>query len=76
MKKEKERFNFLKLKYLIKDRYGSQQAFAEKMNMSEDLLSMKLNNRIRIKYEEILKMIELLDIQNEDVKSVFFTKEC
>lgn len=70
------KFDFLKLKYLIKTKYKTQEELAKELNISVTSLSNKLNNRVPFSYDEVYILINLLGIDNKDVKDVFFTKEC
>ena len=53
--------------------FGSRQAFAEAVGISKGTLSMKLNNRSRITFEEVIKWAELLSIDPEEIGLYFFT---
>lgn len=53
--------------------FGSRQAFAEAVEISKGTLSMKLNNRSKIQYDEILKWADLLGIVPEEIGLYFFT---
>lgn len=53
--------------------FGSRQAFAEAVGISKGTLSMKLNNRSRITFEEVIKWAELLGIEPEEIGLYFFT---
>ena len=68
-------FNYSKLAGRIKEKFGTQSNFAKAMGLSERSLSLKMNNRMPWKQTEILKAIELLDIDTEQVHLYFFTEK-
>ena len=65
---------FAKLKGRIKEKFGTQQAFAEAMEISTVTISMKLNGKIEWKSDEIGKASELLEIPLEEVGIYFIRK--
>ncbi|MDD2496230.1 MAG: DUF739 family protein [Tissierellia bacterium] len=65
-------FNYSKLKGKIIENYGTQAAFARGMNMSERTLSLKLNNKIYFRQDEIIKAASLLNIRAEEIREYFF----
>lgn len=67
------KFDFSLLTGRIIAVYGSRQAFAEAVGISKGTLSMKLNNRSRITFEEVIKWAELLGIIPEEIGLYFFT---
>ena len=67
------KFDFRLLTGRIIAVYGSRQAFAEAVGISKGTLSMKLNNRSRITFEEVIKWAELLGINSEEIGLYFFT---
>ena len=56
----------------IVEKYGSNAKFAEDMEWSERTLSLKLNNKVAWKQPEIVKAIELLSLNEEDITRYFF----
>jgi len=70
------KFDFLKLKYLIKTKYEKQEELAKELNITLTSLSNKLNNRTPFSYDEIYKLISLLGISDNEIKEVFFKPEC
>lgn len=67
-------FNYLKLKGRIIEKYGSQLEFSKAMGISENTLSLKLNNKVRFTSDDIIKIADLLEIDKNDVGSYFFTQ--
>ena len=55
-------FKYAKLSGRIKEKFKTQERFAEAMNMSPRSISLKLNNKREWKQNEIDKACELLEI--------------
>lgn len=69
-------YDFSKLKGRIKERFNTQNDFADAMNMAPNTLSSKLNNQSDFSSQEISKAIELLNIDApEEAWTTFFTKK-
>lgn len=68
-------FSYDKLKGKIKERFGTQDAFAKAIGMSRATLSIKLNNSSEFSQNEILKAIELLGLSKVNVDEYFFTQK-
>lgn len=69
---KKLEFDFSLLTALIIAVFGSRKAFAEALGISKGTLSMKLNNKSRWSYEDIIKACELLGIDPRDIGIYFF----
>ena len=67
-------FNNDELILRIRRKFGSQQKFAEVIDISNVSLSLKLNNHVGITREEVAQWSELLEIPKEEIGSVFFTQ--
>lgn len=65
-------FNYSKLKGKIKEVYGTQYLFAEKMGLSNQCVSNKLNNKVEWTQREIEKTVKILGIKNEEICDYFF----
>lgn len=65
-------FNYSKLNGKIVEVCGTQSKFAELMGLSEKTISLKLNNKIMFKQDEILKAIKILRVPVGDVQEYFF----
>lgn len=68
-------FDFSKLKGRIVEKYGSQAEFAKAFGISENSLSLKMNNKSRFTSDDIIKIADMLDIPQIDVGSYFFTQK-
>ena len=67
-------FDFSKLLGKITEKYDTQYNFAKAMGLSEHSLSVKLNNKVPWKTTEIVKAMELINIDSSDVSAYFFKK--
>lgn len=67
--------NYAKLRGKIKEVFGTQEAFAESMDMSTVSVSQRLNNKLEWKTSEIVKACMKLGIPLEKAAEYFFTKE-
>lgn len=68
-------YNYRKLLGKITEVYMTQGAFADALGLSERSLSLKLNNKVRFKQDEISKACSLLGIKLEEVSAYFFTQD-
>lgn len=66
-------YDYKKLNGKIIEVCGTQAVFAEKMQLSERTISLKLNNKISWKQTEIQKALEILSLSDEDIQVYFFT---
>lgn len=64
--------DFSKLSGRIVEKYGTQYNFAIALGLSERSLSLKLNNKVSWKDEEMEKIIDLLDLKIDDIPEYFF----
>ena len=60
-------FKYAKLSGRIKEKFKTQERFAEAMNMSPRSISLKLNNKREWKQNEIDKACELLEIPTSEM---------
>lgn len=65
-------FDYSLLKGKIKEKFDSNKNFAKKLGISEATLSYKLNHKIQFSQSEIIKIVELLDVNKEDINKYFF----
>lgn len=72
-RKEKEEVDHSKLRGLIREKYGTQEAFAKAMGISDCSVSKKLNGHTEWDVSEIRLACELLGIRSEDIPLYFFT---
>ena len=70
------KYDFAKLKGKIKEKFNTQNEFAEAMEMASNTLSSKLNNQSDFTSNEISKAVELLNVNSPvEAWEIFFTKE-
>ena len=67
--------SYAKLRGKIREKFGSEAAFAAAMGMNPASLSAKLGNKSPWKREEIEKACQLLDIPICEVHLYFFSRE-
>lgn len=67
--------SYSKLRGKIREVFGTQEAFANAMNMDRSTLSLKLNGKSEWTCSEIEKACGLLYINIADVHAYFFTKK-
>ena len=72
---EKIFFDYSKLAGRIKEKFGSQRAFAEVMGITEATLSAKMNGYTYFNQAEIEKAVRLLDLETESTYEYFFSRK-
>ena len=65
--------DFSKLSGKIVAKYGTQYNFAIALGLSERSLSLKLNDKVGWRAEEMERAIDLLDLDLNDIPAYFFT---
>ena len=65
-------YNYSKLLGRIVEKVGTQSKFAEKMELSERTVALKLNGKVGWKQDEIAKACSVLDIRDMDIPNYFF----
>lgn len=68
-------FDYSKLRGRIVEKYGSQAAFADAIDMSISTLNLKLNNKSEWSTTEIVEACKLLDVELTDTYSYFFKEK-
>ena len=70
-------FDYSKLRGRITEKFGSIKAFAEAYGLSNVTMSKKLNGKVAVSPEDIVKWSapELLDIQPSEYHLYFFVKK-
>lgn len=68
-------FDFSKLRGRIVEKFGSCEAFAEAVGLPKSAISTRLNNRVMIDSEEMVRWSQpdLLDIPLEEIYVYFLT---
>lgn len=65
-------YDYSKLNGKIVEVFGTRGNFAKQMGLSERTISLKLNNKVFWKQNEIQKAINLLNIQIKEMQDYFF----
>lgn len=68
-------FDYSKLLGRIKEKFGSNSNFALSMKISERSMSLKLNNKVEWKQNEIARAKKLLNITDEELYYYFFEEK-
>lgn len=68
-------FDYSKLRGRIKEKFGTQESFANAMGMAETTVSFKLNNKVSWTQQEINLSCKLLSIEDHDVTAYFFREK-
>ena len=68
-------FNYSKLRGRIVEKCGTQQEFAKTMELSEKTVSLKMQGKIPWKQTDIMKALDVLDLDASDVQDYFFAVE-
>lgn len=66
-------YSYRKLKGRIVEKFDTQGKFADKLGISENSLSLKMNGKTGFSQSDIIRWSELLDIAPEDYGSYFFS---
>lgn len=66
-------YEYRKLMGRIVECCGTQANFAKAMGLSERTVSLKMNNKIDFKQDEIKRACEILDINAMEIPAYFFT---
>lgn len=67
-------YDYSKLQGKIVEKFKNNGNFATKMGLSERTISLKINNKVDFKQNEITKACKLLNIPNSKINDYFFTK--
>ena len=66
-------FNYSKLRGRITEICGTHGKLAKQLGVSERTLSLKLNNKISFKQNEIIRIAKILQITGAEIEDYFFT---
>ena len=72
MAKQKLTYDYSKLKGKIKEVFGTQEAFADQIGLSDRSVSLKLASQRSWKQDEIINSIDVLKLTTDDIKPYFF----
>lgn len=69
-------FDYSRLLGRIKEKCATQGAFAERMGLSERTISLKLTQKTEFSQSEIMKAIEVLELDPNEISTYFFCASC
>ena len=72
---EKVKYDYSKLKGRIREYFGTQDSFAESLDLSSTSMNSKLNGKVRFTQDEIYYAIQRLNIKPEELLDIFLEKE-
>lgn len=67
--------NTLRLKAMMMEKGLTQEQLAKRLNISEQTMNYKINNKREFKASEIQALTKILDIPNVDVDGIFFARD-
>ena len=65
-------YSYNKLRGRIVEKYGTQEKFAEALDVSKQMVSMKMTGRSSFSQKDILAWCDLLGIQHDQISEYFF----
>ena len=68
-------FDYSKLRGKIREKLQTQDRLASLMDISATSLSLKLSNQSQFKQSEIAKMVDLLNINEDEISDYFFKQK-
>ncbi|EGO2678971.1 MULTISPECIES: DUF739 family protein [Bacteria] len=68
-------YDFSKLNGKIVEKFGTQYNFAIALGLSERTISLKLNGKVDWKSSEIMKIVDLLEVDAGEIPEYFFRKK-
>lgn len=72
--KKKIVFNYDKLKGRIAEKFGTRKAFASAICISEKTISERLSNKKYWGQPEIMEAVQVLGLEESDIKAYFFDR--
>lgn len=70
--KGSDKLNCIKLKLKVFEKFANQTECAQKLDISRAFLNEVLNGKKNFRYETILKVIEVLDLTEQEALDIFF----
>lgn len=68
-------YNYSKLRGRIIEKFGTIGNFQKHLNISNVVLSKKMNNRVRLSHDDITQWADLLEIPMDQIGVYFFTRK-
>lgn len=68
-------YDYSKLRGRIIEKFGTIGNFQKHLNISNVVLSKKMNNRVRLSHDDITQWADLLEIPMDQIGVYFFTRK-
>lgn len=68
-------YDYNKLRGRIIEKFGTIGNFQKHLNISNVVLSKKMNNRVRLSHDDITQWADLLEIPMDQIGVYFFTRK-
>lgn len=68
-------YDYSKLRGRIIEKFGTIGNFQKHLNISNVVLSKKMNNRVRLSHDDITQWADLLEIPVDQIGVYFFTRK-
>lgn len=68
-------YDYSKLRGRIIEKFGTIGNFQKHLNISNVVLSKKLNNKVRLSHDDITQWADLLEIPMDQIGVYFFTRK-
>jgi transcriptional regulator with XRE-family HTH domain len=66
-------WDYSKLRGRIREKCGTQDQYAKELGIGRVSLSQRLNNQLEFSQDEIFKTCEILEIDQSEIPTYFFT---
>lgn len=68
-------FDFRKLRGKIVEKYGTISAFAQAYGVSKNTFSKKLNNQVKFSADDVIKIVNMLEVPENEISEYFFKQK-
>lgn len=68
-------YSYDRLRGRIIEKYGTQEKFAEKLGLSSNSMSKKMNGKTGFSQKDIVEWSKLLDIKKQSTVNIFLLKK-
>lgn len=68
-------YDYSKLRGRIIEKFGTIGNFQKRLNISNVVVSKKMNNRVRLSHDDITQWADLLEIPMDQIGVYFFTRK-
>lgn len=74
-KPKKASFNGDKLKGIIREKHLTQAEISQKLSIDKSTFNSKINGQVLFTQDELAKLIEILELPEDNLKPYFFTEK-